>query len=114
MTDEASPLNWEEKESVCEEWHASGLSRRKFCEQKSLAISTFSGWCRRFWPSKRKSKLCQVQITHPKNAMAMESVPIPMLIELSFGHNVTARVEVIGNQISLLLQELVHATTTIR
>jgi hypothetical protein len=114
MIEESRPLNWEEKVGVCQQWQASGLSMSKFCKQKSLAMSTFSGWCRRLWPSKRKSKFCKVQITGLNSAPAIESVSTPMLIELSFGHNVTARVEAIGSQISLLLQELVHATTTIR
>lgn len=114
MDNELTPLSWNDKAVVCQEWQTSGLSMSKFCKQKNLAISTFSGWCARLWPSKHKSKLCEVQITNPQNSAVIASVPTPMVIEMSFGQGITARVEAVGEQIRFLLQELVHATTTIR
>ena len=63
MIEESTTLkNWDEKVSLCQQWQTSGLSIRKFCEEKNLAVSTFNGWCTRLWSSKRKSKLCEVQI----------------------------------------------------
>ena len=115
MIKESTPLNWDEKVDLCQQWQASGLSMNKFCNQKNIAISTFSGWCSRLWPYKnKKSKLCEVAITNQNNIAAMDLAPMLMTIELSFGHNITARVEARDGQIRLLLQELVHATTTIR
>lgn len=106
------PLNWEDKEEICKQWQLSGLSMTKFCAQKNLAIATFSGWCARLWPSRRKSKLCPVQITGSQNHTQVERESI--VIELSFPHTVTARIEATGSQIRFLLQELLHATTTVR
>ena len=115
MIEESTTLkNWDEKVSLCQQWQTSGLSIRKFCEEKNLAVSTFNGWCTRLWSSKRKSKLCEVQITNPKRATTMPSESTPIVIEIALGNSVTARVEAIGNQVGFLLQELVHATTTLR
>lgn len=114
MTEESTPLNWDEKAVVCQQWQASGLSMSKFCKQKNLAVSTFNGWCARLWPSSRKSKLCAIQITNPNSAQATASESRPMLIELFFGSGVTARIEAKGDQMGVLLEGLVHATTTLR
>lgn len=34
----------EERQSHCEDWHKSGLSKSEYCRQSGLAVSTLSKW----------------------------------------------------------------------
>lgn len=52
------------------DWQASGLSQRAFCQQQSLAISTFQNWLRKIrqasnWSMKTSSAFLSVVVNKP-------------------------------------------------
>ncbi len=114
MNNKSLKRTWEEKVNICKQWQLSGLSMSKFCAQQSIALATFSGWCARLWPSRRKlpEKLCPVQIIQPQNHPETQSQA--MAVELNFPHSITARINATDKQFVFLLRELLDATTTVR
>ena len=48
-----------EMRRVVEEFHASGLTRREFCRQRGIALSTFDYWRQRLL---RKPRLVKVEV----------------------------------------------------
>lgn len=114
MNEELAKLSWKEKANLCKQWQDSGLSKTKFSAQKKIALATFTGWCARLWPSQQRSQpqLCQLKIRGSKKVVEAEKEGI--VVELLCAEVVTARIKASGMQARFLLQELLHASTTIR
>ncbi len=57
---------------MLEEYKASGLSRRKFCEQRSIALTTFDYWRREHSGKPRRQarrpRLVKVEVARPPAA----------------------------------------------
>ena len=105
-------LTWVEKEALCEEWRNSGLSKVKFCRQKNINVSTFSGWCFKLWPpglSASDNLFCPVNIMDIK-----PNTNNSIILEVSFPNAVIARIKATTGQFSYLLRELIDATSVIR
>ena len=54
-----------EMRRVVEEFHASGLTRREFCRQRSIPISTLDYWRQRI---QRKPRLVKVEVAETEAA----------------------------------------------
>ena len=93
MQEKVASLSWDDKTKICNQWQLSGLSMTKFCAQHKLALATFSGWCKRIWPSRRESKLCPVEVTPSHNSNQSNNnsgTNNSIVIALELSNNVTA------------------------
>lgn len=101
-------LSWEKKIELCKQWKRTGLSKNRFCKKHGLSLDEFHEWCNDL-DQQKTSNLCELKLKRV-------SSPIhePMVIELAFGHQVTARIQASEHQFGFLLQEVLHATSIIR
>ena len=64
-----SKYSIEEKDALINEWNASGLPAKEYCNRKGTSASTFNGWRRRLHPEtnrKETKKQGMVRI-HPSS-----------------------------------------------
>jgi hypothetical protein len=107
---------WEERKALCEQWKASGKSKREFCRENNIPIASFFPWCDKLWPQPKKhtANLLPIKlITTP--SVASENQAMQTEIEL----NVAEGGPIIRFKLSIknlvpFIQELSHAVATIR
>ena len=119
MSDESSKkrkinqakLSWEDKVELCKRWKESGLNKSQFCNKHGLAIPTFCEWCNRVWPHSKKAKAPSMT---PVRVINQQEIEQQVVVELLLSNQATAKMSVPMTSIGKLIQELCHATDTIR
>lgn len=108
--------SWEEKKTLCEQWKASGKSKRDFCKENNIPIATFFPWCNKLWPGSKKSSsnLLPIKLIDG-SSLASESQGSQTEIELILGEG-SAKIhfKLSNKKLITFIQELLHAVATIR
>jgi hypothetical protein len=106
-------LNWKGKRAICEQWKLSGKSKAQFCKEQRLSLQTFWGWCDRLWPrlNKKGRDLAPVRIINKNDLIKNTS---QATLEISLPNQSLIHCKLSIKQLALFIQELSHATSTIR
>jgi hypothetical protein len=104
-------LSWEEKVELCKRWKESGLNKSKFCTKHGLALPTFCEWCYRVWPRPIKPEKSSMT---PVRVIKQEESDQQIVVEVSLPNQATAKMSIPLSSIGRLIQELSHATATLR
>jgi hypothetical protein len=92
-------------------WKMSGLSKSAFCKQHAIAAGTFYAWCDRYERDSTVASGFSPIIAAVKTASpAADSIDI----ELTFPNQLQVRLCLREDRLVSFLQELCHATATIR
>lgn len=104
----------EERKALCEEWKASGKSKREFCRENNIPIASFFPWCNKFLRGSGEQEINMVPLKIIKQAPDMEPKKLEIELELAIegGHKLRFKLPI--KQLVTLIQELSHAVTTIR
>lgn len=101
-------LSWEEKVELCKRWKESGLNKSQFCKKHGFALATFCQWCNRVWPRPKKSSMTPVRI------IKQQEIEQQIVVEVSLSNQATVKISLTMTSIGRLIQELCHATATLR
>jgi len=104
-------LSKEEKVELCKRWKESGLNKSQFCKRHGFALPTFCGWCSQVWPRQKKPK--QSSMT-PVRIINEQEIEHQIVVEVVLPNQTTAKIMLPMGSIGRLLQELCHATATLR
>lgn len=105
---------WETKKALCEEWKASGKTKTDFCREKNIGLSTFYSWCNQLWPEQKKERLfLPLQV---KKMPSIESTKAQDQtdVELILSNGNLLRFKLPIKNLITFIQELMHATATVR
>lgn len=72
-----SKYSIEEKDAFINEWNASGLTAKEYCNRKGISASTFNGWRRRMHPETnrketQKTGMVRIQPSSKSGEMVLE------------------------------------------
>jgi hypothetical protein len=104
-------LSWEEKVELCKRWKESGLNKSEFCKKQGLTLPTFCEWCNRVWPRSKKPEKSSMM---PVRVIKQEEIEQQIVVEISLSNQATAKISLPMTSIGRLIQELCHATATLR
>ena len=105
---------WEERKALCEQWEASGKSKRAFCRENNIPIASFFPWCNKFLtePEKQETNMVPLKIITPSPEIETKKLETELELTIEGGH--TIRFKLPLNHLVTFIQELSHAVTIIR
>ncbi len=57
-----NPERREDWQRQIEAWKSSGLSRKLYCEQSGIKVSTLDHWCQKLSPSRKDSEIRESEL----------------------------------------------------
>jgi len=138
---QAHKLSLDEKITLCKTWELSGMSKSRFCKKHDLAPASFYKWCDRLSSSRQKTGTFKVptsefmpvhairlsnivnvasdqQNTKPANQSSQDSKATPaaseVTLEIKLPNTTMIQVKLAPSQASVLLKEIIHATSALR
>jgi transposase-like protein len=102
-----------EKIALCQRWKASNLSLESFCKEHGVAKSSLYTWCKKFDlnSAAKATRPNFVPLLHTDKKIK-EQEKISM--ELTLNNGAILHLNLSPTQAVALIQELSHATTTVR
>ena len=102
----------EERKTYYHSWKTSGLSKGQFCKNHQLSEGAFYAWCHRYDDTSEKS----VNSFSPvmPTSSAREAVVEILTVEMLLPNQTQLRIAFREDRLIGFLQELCHATATIR
>lgn len=106
----------DEKRELCCQWKASALSLQEFCRRNKLAKSSLYGWSRRYPCVDAADAIKKVNAFSPVMLpiTAISRTAEPITIEMVLPNQAQLRLSLQEDRLVSFLQELCHATATIR